>query len=191
MKTPISYYSGKQTLLKHILPLVPKHFLYTEAFCGGCTVLFAIPPADCEVINDVNTELVNFYKVAKSQYPELKKLVDASLHSREEHTHARHINEHPSYFTPIQRAWAMWICTKLGFASMIDGTFGYDRTGTTTQELRNAKDAFTEELCGRLDHVTIECEDGIVRSIDICRNSGPAKAGNTSTATSKILYFLL
>ena len=27
MKTPISYYGGKQTLLKHILPLIPKHRL--------------------------------------------------------------------------------------------------------------------------------------------------------------------
>ena len=38
MKTPISYYGGKQTLLKHILPLIPEHALYTEAFCGGCAV---------------------------------------------------------------------------------------------------------------------------------------------------------
>ena len=85
MKTPISYYGGKQTLLKHILPLIPDHKLYTEAFCGGCAVLFAKAPAECEVINDINTELVNFYKVAKTRYPELKTLVDASLHSREEH----------------------------------------------------------------------------------------------------------
>lgn len=54
----------------------------------------------------------------------------------------------------------MWICTKLGFASMIDGTFGYDRNGTTTAKLRNAKDQFTTELCARLDNVTIECENG-------------------------------
>ena len=160
MKTPISYYGGKQTLLKHILPLIPQHKLYTEAFCGGCAVLFAKEPAGCEVINDINTELVNFYKVAKNNYPELKKLIDASLHSREEHAHARHINQYPAYFTPVERAWAVWICTKLGFASMIDGTFGYDRTGTTTQKLRNAKEQFTKELCGRLDHVTIECENG-------------------------------
>ena len=152
MKTPISYYGGKQTLLKHILPLIPDHKLYTEAFCGGCAVLFAKAPAECEVINDINTELVNFYKVAKTRYPELKTLVDASLHSREEHAHARHIYEHPSYFSPVQRAWAVWICTKLGFASMIDGTFGYDRNGTTTAKLRNAKDQFTTELCARLDN---------------------------------------
>lgn len=66
-------------------------------------------------------------------------MIDATLHSREIHAHARHINEHPSFFTPVERAWAVWVCTKLGFASMIDGTFGYDRSGTTTLKLRNAK----------------------------------------------------
>ena len=160
-KTPISYYGGKQMLLKHILPLIPEHTLYTEAFCGGCSVLFAKPPVECEVINDTNTELINFYRIAQTQYPALKVLIDASLHSREIHAHARHINEHPSFFTPVERAWAVWVCTKLGFASMIDGTFGYDRSGTTTQKFRNAKEAFTEELCGRLNHVTVECEDGL------------------------------
>ena len=44
MKTPISYYGGKQTMLKHILPLVPAHKLYTEAFCGGAALLFAKHP---------------------------------------------------------------------------------------------------------------------------------------------------
>ena len=57
MKTPISYYGGKQTLLKHILPLIPKHKLYTEAFCGGAAVLFAKRPADGEVINDISMDM--------------------------------------------------------------------------------------------------------------------------------------
>lgn len=65
MKTPISYYGGKQTLLKHILPLIPKHKLYTEAFCGGAAVLFAKRPADGEVINDISMDITNFYWMAK------------------------------------------------------------------------------------------------------------------------------
>lgn len=168
LKTPISYYGGKQMLLKHILPLIPEHTLYTEAFCGGCAVLFAKPPVACEVINDTNTELVNFYRVAQTQYPALKAQIDATLHSREIHAHARHIYDHPSFFTSVERAWAVWVCTKLGFASMIDGTFGYDRSGMTTQKLRNAKESFTEELCRRLGSVTVECEDGtnLIRRYD-------------------------
>lgn len=161
MKTPISYYGGKQTLLPHILPLIPEHSLYTEPFCGGCAVLFAVKPCECEVINDTNAELINFYRVAKSDYPALKEMIDSTLHSRNLHAHARHIYDHPEFFTPVQRAWAVWVCTKLGFASMINGTFGYDRSGTTTKKLRNSKDAFTEELCARLENVTVESEDGI------------------------------
>lgn len=46
MRTPISYYGGKQTMLKHILPLIPPHHIYTEAFCGGAAVLFAKRPAE-------------------------------------------------------------------------------------------------------------------------------------------------
>lgn len=41
MKTPISYYGGKQRMLAYILPLVPEHQIYTEAFCGGAAVYWA------------------------------------------------------------------------------------------------------------------------------------------------------
>lgn len=160
-KTPISYYGGKQTLLKHILPLIPPHSLFTEAFCGGCAVFFAKAPADCEVINDTNSELINFYRVAKTDYEALKIKIEATLHSRDYHSHARHINTHPAFFTPVERAWAVWACSKMGFASMLDGTFGYDRTGTTALKLFNARDNFTELLCDRLKKVTIENEDGL------------------------------
>lgn len=160
LKTPISYYGGKQTMLKYIIPLIPKHTVYTEAFAGGCAVLFGKEKADCEVINDLNKELINFYQVAQKQYDELKAEIDGSLHSRDQHTHARHIMTHPQFFTPVQRAWAVWIGSKLGFASMLDGTFGYDRSGTTTLKLFNAKDQFTEMICQRLSQVIIESEDG-------------------------------
>lgn len=161
LKTPISYYGGKQGMLKHILPLIPKHIVYTEAFCGGCAVLFGKEPSDCEVINDLNTELINFYRVAQNDYEALKREIDNTLHSRELHAHARHINMHPYFFNPVQRAWSVWVCTKLGFASMIDGTFGYDRSGTTTLKLFNSRDQFTEYLCQRLSKVIVENEDGL------------------------------
>jgi len=160
LKTPISYYGGKQTMLKHIIPLIPPHTVYTEAFCGGCAVLFGKEPSDCEIINDKNKELVNFYRVAQTDYEGLKREVEASLHSRDQHTHAKHIMTHPQFFTPVQRAWAVWIGSKLGFASMLDGTFGYDRSGTTTLKLFNARDQFTEVICQRLRKVIIESEDG-------------------------------
>lgn len=161
MKTPISYYGGKQTMLKHILPLIPSHHIYTEAFCGGATVLFAKRPANSEVINDLNMDLTTFYWMAKVCYPELKIEVDKTLHCRYMHTHAAHILSCPQFFTQVQRAWAVWALCKMSFASMIDGSFGYDFGGCMPKKLSNAKDEFTEHLCARLERVTIENRDAL------------------------------
>lgn len=161
MKTPISYYGGKQTMLKHILPFIPSHKLYTEAFCGGAAVLFAKRPSDGEVINDLNGDLINFYWMAKVYYPQLKEEIDKTLHSRDLHAHAAHILNYHQFFTPAQRAWAVWALCKMSFASMLDGSFGYDFSGGMPKKLSNAKDEFTEQLSGRLEHVTIENRDAL------------------------------
>lgn len=161
MKTPISYYGGKQIMLKHILPLIPVHKLYTEAFCGGAAVLFAKHPVNAEIINDLNMDLTTFYWMAKVNYAELKNEIDKTLHSRDTHAHAAHILNYPQYFTQAQRAWAVWALCKMSFSSMLDGTFGYDFSGGMPKKLSNAKDDFTEHLCSRLENVTIENRDAL------------------------------
>ena len=51
-KTPITYYGGKQSMLRDILPLIPEHQIYVEPFFGGGAVFWAKEPTKCEVIND-------------------------------------------------------------------------------------------------------------------------------------------
>lgn len=95
MKTPISYYGGKQTMLKHIMPLIPTHSIYTEAFCGGAAVLYAKPPVAAEIINDINGELINFYCVAKA-YPQLLiEEISKTLHARDHYNRANTIYNSP------------------------------------------------------------------------------------------------
>lgn len=161
MKTPISYYGGKQTMLKHILPLIPSHKLYTEAFCGGAAVLFAKHPVKAEIINDLNMDLTTFYWIAKVNYQELKIEIDKTLHSRDMHAHASHILNYPQFFNQVQRAWAVWASGKMSYANLIDDCFGYDFSGEMPRTLINAKDNITEHLCARLDNVTIENRDAL------------------------------
>lgn len=82
MKALLTYYGGKQKLVPQILPLLPEHHLYCEPFCGGGAVLFAKPPSKIEVANDTNGELINFYRVVKTQFVKLQKEIRATLHSR-------------------------------------------------------------------------------------------------------------
>lgn len=162
MKTPITYYGGKQTLLKHILPLFPVHDCYTEAFAGGAAAYFAKEPSEIEVINDTNGNLVNFYRMLKSNFEALKQRIDTTLHSREQHEFAGWVYDNPKFFDTIERAWAVWALSKMGFASKLDGTWGYDKAkNSLPKKITNAKECFTVELSRRLEQTQIECTDGL------------------------------
>ena len=161
MRTPITYYGGKQTMLKYILPLIPSHTLYTEPFYGGAAVFFGKEPSDGEVINDLNQLMTNFYEVLKTDYDLLKARIEVTVHSRDMHAHVAYILEYPQFFTCMDRAWAVWALSKMSFASMLDGTFGYDFGGGMPKKLRNAKAEFGEHLSQRLDNVTIENRDAL------------------------------
>jgi DNA adenine methylase len=158
MKTPITYYGGKQTMLKHILPLIPEHNLYTESFAGGAALFFAKMQSGIEVINDINQNLVNFYKVLKYDYNALKIKIESTLHSRSTFDFAGWVYDNPLYFDNVERAWAVWALSKMGFASKLNGTFGYDREkNSICKKITNAKELFTEELSKRLENTQIEC----------------------------------
>lgn len=75
-------------MLHEIIPLIPKHEVYTETFFGGGSVFFRKEPAKNETINDRLDMVINFYTILKTQYRSLKNLIDSSLLSRTTHTHA-------------------------------------------------------------------------------------------------------
>jgi len=52
MKTPLSYYGGKQQLAGKILRMIPEYRIYCEPFCGGAAIFFAKEPPKVGVIND-------------------------------------------------------------------------------------------------------------------------------------------
>lgn len=162
MKTPISYYGGKQKLVSSILPLIPQHKLYCEPFFGGGAVFFAKPKSGVEVINDTNKEMVNFYKTVQQDFVSLEKEIRISLHSRDLHRKAKVINNNPDMFSEIKRAWAVWVMCSQSFSSMLDGSWGYDiAKNTTSKKISNKREGFTEEYAIRLQEVQIECADAI------------------------------
>ena len=159
MKTPISYYGGKQQLVKPILSLIPEHSIYVEPFFGGGAVYWAKEPVKCEVVNDVNMNIVNFYEVLKHDYFALRKLVESTLHSRDTYKKAMIIYDSPWLFPeyPVLRAWAFWVVTNQGFSCRI-GTWGYDRD-KRARTIQNKIDAFQDDLSDRMRYTQIECNE--------------------------------
>lgn len=162
MKTPVTYYGGKAQMAHHILPLIPPHYLYCEPFCGGGAIFFAKEPSPVEVINDLNKEVINFYEVLKKRYAPLKKLIGATLHSREQHRKAQIIYQNPELFNEVTRAWAFWTLANNSFSAIVDGGWAYEnKTNGTTNRLRNKKRDFTKEYSERLESLQIECKDAL------------------------------
>jgi DNA adenine methylase len=170
MKTPITYYGGKQKLAKTIIKNIPSdHTLYGEPFGGGLAVFFEKEPSDVEVINDTNSELVNFYRVVQNDFVGLEKEIRITLHSRDMFRKASVIYNNPDMFSEIKRAWAVWCLSSQGFAGLLDGSWGYDvGKNTTTKKISNKRASFTEDYAIRLQNVQIECTDAIriIRSRD-------------------------
>ncbi len=62
-KPIVKWVGGKSRLLKHILPKLPNEFnTYIEPFVGGGALFFNLAPKKA-IINDINSELINLYKV--------------------------------------------------------------------------------------------------------------------------------
>ena len=168
MKTPLSYYGGKQQLAARILGLIPEHRIYCEPFLGGAAVFFAKNPSQVEVINDTNGELINFYEVLQRDFPALEKEISISLHSRKQHRQAQVIYENPEMFDRVKRAWAVWMLANSSYSCMLDGGFGYDRDGSTSKKLKNKRLNFSLDYTIRLQQAQIECCDAlrIIKSRD-------------------------
>lgn len=160
LKTPITYYGGKQNLVSTIVPLIPPHSIYTEAFAGGLAIFFSKQRVKSEIINDTNAFAMNFYSILVSNFQNLKDKIDCTPYSRVMYKVALTMYEMPHLFNPLQRAWAFFILTNLGFSGRI-GSFGCYTKGAKAMGWERKKSLLTNELFERLKGVQIECTDAL------------------------------
>ncbi|PWN64192.1 DNA adenine methylase [Chryseobacterium viscerum] len=169
IKTPLTYYGGKQALVPILLPLIPDHDTYVEPFVGGGALFWTKEPSKVEVINDNNRELINFYEIVQNEFVDLEKMIRISLHSRSLYNDATVIYNNPHLFNRIKRAWAVWILASQAFCSKFNGSWGYEKTQKKISgSILKKREGFTEDYAIRLQSVQIECTDAlrVIRSRD-------------------------
>ncbi|MDE1714926.1 DNA adenine methylase (plasmid) [Chromobacterium amazonense] len=124
----VPWIGGKRRLAKHILPLFPSHSCYVEPFCGAAALYFLKAPAKVEVINDVNGELVNLYRVVRHHLEEFVRQFKWALTSRQIFKWLQITPEET--LTDIQRAARFFYLQKMAFGGKVESqTFG---TATTS-----------------------------------------------------------
>lgn len=150
----IPWLGGKRRLAKTILPLFPDHDCYVEPFAGGAALFFMKPAVECEVLNDINGELVNLYRVVKHHLEEFIRQFKWSLISRQMYDWLKMV--HVETLTDIQRAARFYYLQKMAFGGKVScQTFG---TATTSKPRLNLL-RIEEELSAahlRLSRVFVE-----------------------------------
>lgn len=129
MTSPIiPWIGGKRRLADRLFPLFPPHECYVEVFCGGAALYFLRPaPAPVEVINDINGELVNLYRVVQHHLEEFVRQFKWALSSRQVFKWLQETP--PETMTDIQRAARFFYLQQHAFGGKVDGqNFG---TATT------------------------------------------------------------
>ena len=129
MRPPISYYGGKQNMVRHILPIIPAHTIYCEPFFGGGALFFAKKPARLSAINDTNGWAVTFYRQLKTNFEALNDMVQGTLHSEQSYYEAKAILKDGTG-TELETAWAFWVQTNMSFAGKMFGGFAFGNKGT-------------------------------------------------------------
>lgn len=119
----IPWIGGKRRLAKHLLPIINGHNCYVEPFAGGASIFFMKEPSKVEVINDINSDVANLYRVVKYHLDELLRHFRWALISREEFLIQQRVD--PTTLTDIQRAARFYYLQKMAFGGKVKSqTFG-------------------------------------------------------------------
>ena len=87
------WYGGKFSHLDWLLPFLPACHHYCEPFSGSAAVMLNRPPSPVETYNDIDGEVVNFFRVLRNQPRELARALSLTPFSREEFFHALHVSD--------------------------------------------------------------------------------------------------
>ncbi len=160
MKSPLSYLGGKSKLAKHIVGMIPQdHGCYVEPFAGAAWVLFTKEPSKAEIINDLNGELVMFWRVVQNHLQPFLEYFKYAVVSRKLFELEK--KKDVDTLTDIQRAVRFYYLQRLAFSGRpTHESFGISTTSPPRFSITNLEESLLETHW-RLKNVTIEHLDAI------------------------------
>lgn len=85
MNTVLKYPGAKNRLASWIVNYIPKHKVYLEPYFGSGAVFFNKEPVKIETINDLNTDVINYFKVLRNKPFELIEKLQLTPYGRDEY----------------------------------------------------------------------------------------------------------
>lgn len=110
MKAVLKYPGAKNRIAKWICSHIPEHDVYLEPYAGSLAVLFNKKRCHIETVNDLDGEIVNFFRVLRDSPDALCRLINLTPYSREEYKNAYEISD-----DRIERARRFCVRCWMGF----------------------------------------------------------------------------
>lgn len=157
MNTLLNYPGAKWGMAAQIVSLMPPHRSYLEPFFGSGAVLFNKPPSAIETVNDIDGDIVNFFRVLREQPEKLAMFISLTPYSRDVFNDA-HEDRGTSDF---ERAYKFSIRSKMcfGFKTYTKTGFKVDvqgREGSYAVNSWNRMPSDLLEAAARLKNVQVE-----------------------------------
>lgn len=161
-RPPFAYYGGKQLLADRLIELMPAHLHYVEPFAGSLSVLLAKPRARMETINDLDGDLVAFWRVLRERPEELERMCWLTPHARAER--ARSAKERsPDELEQARRVWVQLSQGRAGRRTDTGWKHFQDARGSS-RSMPDYLAAYCERISPgsvRLQGVSLECRPAV------------------------------
>lgn len=158
------YFGGKTRVAAQISSLLPAHQHYVEPFAGSLAVLLAKGPSRMETVNDLDGDLMAFWRVLRDQPAELARVCALTPHSRAEHQFS--YTAAPESLDDLERARRTWVRLTQGRSATLRKTgwrYHIDPAGASTP-MPGYLDAYVDRILAaarRLHRVSLECRPAI------------------------------
>ena len=156
-RPPFPYFGGKQRIAERIVSLFPEHGHYVEPYCGGLSVLMAKPAAQLETVNDIDGDIMTFWRVLRDRPDEMERACALTPHSRAESL----LSKDREGLDDIERARRVWVAlTQRRGGQLLHTGFRYniDPKGTSLSLVKYL-DGYVKRMepaVQRLRNVTLE-----------------------------------
>lgn len=162
LRPPFAYFGGKQKIAATIAAMLPEHTHYVEPYAGGLSVLLAKKPSRLETVNDLDGDIVHFWRMLRERPEELARHCALTPHSRAERKAAMN---RPQGLDDLERARRVWVCLAQGRTGTLRPTgWRFDSADFAHTSMPRRLDGYVrrmESVAERIRTVSLECRAGL------------------------------
>lgn len=158
---PVRWVGSKWKLAEWIIGQFPPHATYCEPFAGSAAIFFRKHPSQVEIINDLNGDVVNFFRVLRAQPDELLRLIRYTPVSRTEYEESFVPTD-----DPLEAARRFYVATRQSYGGSQHYKTGWryqvhPRDWGTNIAREWQRMEGLQKAAARLSNAQIECDDAL------------------------------